>query len=518
MKKMWFDKADKKTALLLIISFLVSLTILASVPVNIIGPFDAITNKPVNCAKVNYSPIGTAAEPLTALAHIISDAPDVRLASISTPLWIVGLTIFTSAAVQLRKNRWRANRQTINFVFAVTYRVILIVATYGMFSLLVRIPNWQAVSTDPNIILAELHTHTFGSFDAIVSAKDCLRWHKQRGCRVVAVTDHDSFEGGLKAAELAEKDESLPAVIPGIELNIKGLNTCAALGPKEQLANFFEKESKEPNLNLQMYQGPFISWFKQDYQGVVLALNYQLRKGRAEKLVQAGVDGFNIVNEGHPCIKADTQAEILAAGTANHLPFVAFSDWHGYGGILRTWTAIRIPDAAKLSRQELATAVLDILRRHDYSKITPLVEGNIGRVTSAEIIFAPFVESIRYALGLTPLRLLAWWFWGFVLFLIATWLMNLGFNPPRLIWALATASLGIVVIIYGLRLVIAHYTGDAPFPYPLHFGLEAILLGATAVLAGIIDAYFTIRKRQKTLIASHGNQPLHPLEIITKED
>jgi predicted metal-dependent phosphoesterase TrpH len=65
----------------------------------------------------------------------------------------------------------------------------------------------------------DLHNHTHFSTDGLMSPAALLETAKARGIDCIAVTDHNTTEGALRALELAEADLSLPRVIPGIELS-----------------------------------------------------------------------------------------------------------------------------------------------------------------------------------------------------------------------------------------------------------------------------------------------------------
>ncbi len=65
----------------------------------------------------------------------------------------------------------------------------------------------------------DLHNHTSYSSDGVMSPADLLRTARANGVACVAITDHNSVEGALVAAALAEADPSLPRVIPGIEVS-----------------------------------------------------------------------------------------------------------------------------------------------------------------------------------------------------------------------------------------------------------------------------------------------------------
>lgn len=66
------------------------------------------------------------------------------------------------------------------------------------------------------MIKLDLHIHSQYSEDAIGSLKDIIKSLKKRGLQGMAITDHNTVEGGLKAVKIAPKDF---IVIPGIEIS-----------------------------------------------------------------------------------------------------------------------------------------------------------------------------------------------------------------------------------------------------------------------------------------------------------
>jgi len=202
-----------------------------------------------------------------------------------------------------------------------------------------------------------------------------------------------------------------------------------------------------------------------------------------------------VASDAYPGLSPLIRKKILASADAHHLPLVAMTDWHGITGILRTWTAVRVPDSANLSRQQRAAAVLEALRRHECSNITPIVVGRMNQVSFFRTVFAPFIETIRYGLGLSLLRLLSWWVWAIVFFGVATVLLYFGIHPGRLILAVALVSMGAAIIIEGLKLLISHFSSQAPYFFPAQIGWLALALGSAAVVFGIIDACRTVIRR-----------------------
>jgi hypothetical protein len=480
-------KPARRTALLLGVATLVFLTVLAALPINVVGPFDARTYEPVTGVRVDYSSVGAALEPMMALAHIIAGGPDVRAAAISIPIWIVVLATCTAAIRQLYQSRWRASWRTLGHSAAAAGRGLFFLTIYCFFILLVRVPNWRATALDSNLVLADLHAHTFGSHDGLISARDNLRWQAQRGCSVVGIVEHDSPQGSLEAARLSASDASLPPVLAGVEINQVKVGYLAAIALPER----FEQHP------LAQCRGSFIPWFHQNCRGVVLALRYHLKPNEVEHYVESGIDGFDIASDGHPDSAAPVQQLVLAAGRVHHLPLVAWTDWHGVSGILRTWTAFRVPNAARLPRPARAAAVLDALRRHDCANIIPLVVGRMRQVSLAEAILAPFTETVRYAIGLSPLRVLAWWVWGMALFLTATALLRLGVSPAPLILAVALVAMGVAISVQALRLIIAHLSGQAPFVFQFRVGLAALGAGIAAAVSGALSGWGAVARRQR---------------------
>ncbi len=65
---------------------------------------------------------------------------------------------------------------------------------------------------------ADLHVHTNFS-DGADSPRAVLRWAERKQLEVIAITDHDTIEGALVAAELARESRSGPDVIVGEEVS-----------------------------------------------------------------------------------------------------------------------------------------------------------------------------------------------------------------------------------------------------------------------------------------------------------
>jgi predicted metal-dependent phosphoesterase TrpH len=64
---------------------------------------------------------------------------------------------------------------------------------------------------------ADLHIHTFYSWDAMMTPAGALKAAAQAGLNVIAITDHDEMRGSLEARQLAGKYNL--EVVPGLEIS-----------------------------------------------------------------------------------------------------------------------------------------------------------------------------------------------------------------------------------------------------------------------------------------------------------
>jgi predicted metal-dependent phosphoesterase TrpH len=69
------------------------------------------------------------------------------------------------------------------------------------------------------VLRLDLHNHTTYSLDGLMTPAELLAAAKAHGIDYLAVTDHNTVDGALQALALAERDPSLPRVIPGIEVS-----------------------------------------------------------------------------------------------------------------------------------------------------------------------------------------------------------------------------------------------------------------------------------------------------------
>ncbi|MHC4251702.1 MAG: PHP domain-containing protein, partial [Planctomycetota bacterium] len=381
---------------------LVVLTIMAVLPFAPEGPFDPRDWSPIHDMRLEFSASGALVEPLASLGHAVAGAPDIRVAALSMLVWVLVMGTAVSLVVALSRGR---------APLAVTLRTLGgagawlgVFLVWVGFSLLVRLPSWRLAGGSDDVVIADLQSHTFASHDGLVSARESLAWHAARGYDVVAVTEHSDPAGAFEAEALAEMRHIGTGVIPGVERREPGGGYLLGVG--------LDGTKRPPAMSGSAAgAAAFAEGVRSGHGGATLALAWKLSPEGVRRLAEAGIDGFEIANAGHPDISNDVRAAILEEARARGLVLVASTDWHGWGGFARTWTAVRVPGAPDMTPAEKAKAVVKALRERRAGDVTPVVAGHMGPASTARAVFAPFAELARYAMELTPLRVLAWWVW-----------------------------------------------------------------------------------------------------------
>ena len=96
------------------------------------------------------------------------------------------------------------------------------------------------------MIKLDLHIHSQYSEDAIGSPKDIIKSLKKKGLQGMAITDHNTVKGGLKAVKIAPKDF---IVIPGVEISTADGHMLALNVEKNIARNLSIQETVEKILD-----------------------------------------------------------------------------------------------------------------------------------------------------------------------------------------------------------------------------------------------------------------------------
>lgn len=455
--------------------FILFLTVMAIMPWQPQGPFDARDYQRIEGVSLSYPWWGVLLEPLFAPAQMLMNSPDMRLAIFSTLFWVIaaatGLPIWFSLRRTPHPSKLLIARRTgITLVISV-----ILYLSYVITAAVVYFPGWKLEVDNPEWLVADLQSHTLGSHDGLVTAKKSLSWHKARGYDLFAVTEHYDTTGSFAARELADKTKDAPAVIPGVEINSESEDFILGIGLKSgDIAKYAGKTDTA-------YSRRFIENIHQQHDGATIALSWGLAPKRVKKLIASGIDAFEIVNTGHPDVPQKLRDELLRAEKQDGVVLVASTDWHGWGGFSRTWTLVHIPDAAQLSKTQIAERTVQLLREREQDAFVPVVAGYMGPAAWVRTLFTPLFETVRYGAELSAPRVIAWWGWFILLVGIYSRLHKRGFSALAVIAGGASLLMALTLLQRALELH-GWWPGKPTTEYSLEIGSSVFWLALLSLL------------------------------------
>jgi hypothetical protein len=457
-------------------------------------PFDQRTGQPFVGGALVMPIWGNVIEPISAVLHLILGAPNYQIAIISSACWL-----WAGSAAAAFIAQWQAQRSRYVKIFHIlmfSWGSVILFVWYLAFVLLVPLPGWSLVLKDPEAVVADLHSHTIASHDAIVSEQQSLATYRDRGYRVAAWTEHYPAPSRSVIAAANRTKGASPTVIPGLEISISIDDrnyhlVLLNIGPEVSIETWLPKLIDDQALR------NFTAMIHAAH-GVVVAVNFKLNEKDIDRLVADGVDAFEIANLGHPWISPALHAAMVKAQNLHGISLIAASDWHGWGGFFKTWTVVTSTDPNKNPADE----VVDALWRHDSKRIVPVVSQVFYTPSILRSIFSPFAEAIRYGSELQPLQLGSWWIWTLSLAWLVAQVRRAGLNPARIFLMVISLMLGLGIIFRGLDLVVMSYHG-VPFAFPFKIGLIGCALGISALFAG----WWMARNRMRPLLVAPDRAP-----------
>jgi len=452
------------------------LSVLSCLPYAPQGPFDARDYTRAAGMRLEQHSWEALIEPLAAPFLILAGAPDFRIACFAVLIWV-----FLCAAAWGMFAEFRAQREKKPFAIVLKGIQMALVASSTLalivfLFVVARIPGWRLVVDDPNLIVADLHSHTTKSHDGLVSLQTSLEWHASCGYNVVALTDHDELFAHEIQVQADSSFDRLPGFISGVEVHS---------GQRAIVLGICDCKAPPFKLKMGLDEWPDrTAWFSgkihEDCGGAVIVVTLKrLRPGDIARLADDGVDGFEIVNSGHPDLPHDIRQEVLDTCRSRGLVLVATTDWHGWSGMAKTWTVIKAPGASALSPSQRANLAIRELREHDSADVIPVVAGYIGEPSLVRAIFSPIAETLRYALELSPSRVISWWVWVWAVFVLWAFLQRIGVRPGIILPALLVGATGLGLIFAALSLI--GQGTESVTSFPLRIGLISVAIGAAAV-------------------------------------
>jgi hypothetical protein len=235
---------------------------------------------------------------------------------------------------------------------------VLVLLLFVVVGLLWHRPMLALAGVDPDDAAVDFHSHTNVSHDVrhtLMRGYDSeanLRWHRRAGFDAVFITDHNTTEGLRPHA-------GPPVRCPGIE--VSAWNAHIVL-----LGDSFPVDQRRYSTSM---DGLLMLLRSSDSAYGALSLaslpEYQQHLWNAlERLVGAGLDGFEIVNAA-PKANEITQAQrdsVIALARRTNRFVVGVSDNHGWGATSMVWNLVRAPGWRE-SPAALCPGILGELRR-----------------------------------------------------------------------------------------------------------------------------------------------------------
>ncbi|MCD6529490.1 PHP domain-containing protein [Candidatus Bathyarchaeota archaeon] len=165
----------------------------------------------------------------------------------------------------------------------------------------------------------DFHVHTRYSHDSNTSLREVLVYAKRRGLDGVAITDHDTVEGGLKLSKLCRKKGFSFIVIQGLEVSSKhghilALNVSEPVRPGRDIVETIEEIHDKGGLAVLSH--PF-SFFK----GIPLRELMRAKEADAIEVINSCAIPFSISTRlGMKYARALKLPEL--AGSDAHIPEV----------------------------------------------------------------------------------------------------------------------------------------------------------------------------------------------------
>ena len=479
---------------------LIVLSVLSCLPYAPQGPFDARDFTRVAGVRLELSPLEALFEPFASPILVLAGSPDFATACFYSVIWILfGAALWG----MLAKFRVQNRKKPLATLIAGIRSVGIVISTLGLIGFLfviARVPGWRLAVDNPDLIVADLHSHTTKSHDAIMSLKTNLGLHASCGYNLVGLTEHDVYFPHETEVAGDSSFDRLPPFISGVEVHT-GPGAMVVGICRDSRFQFEQHGGDSPPDRTAI----FSKRIHEECGGVVIALSMKrIKPGRVPELADAGVDGFEIANAGHPELRPELRQALLEVSRSRGVVLVGSTDWHGWTGLTRAWTVIRAPGSSTLSRQQRVDLAIQKIREHDTKNVIPVIAGFIGDPSPVRAIFSPFAEGLRYAQELSALRVISWWVWVWGIFGLWVLLERKGFRPEDILFLSVIGLTGLGLIIAGFS-QIGEAAGTAT-PYPYHMGLITLAIGAVA--AGCSVSGLLMRRKERAGLRSL-DQTLH---------
>jgi hypothetical protein len=217
-------------------------------------------------------------------------------------------------------------------------------------------PMVKLVGRGPNMAAVDFHSHSNASHDVKGTAmgrfdtRKNLQWHQRAGFDAVFLTDHNTTAG------LVPTDEPV-ALCRGREVSAWRAHIVLLGGDLESVRGPYRRD----------WAGlvQLLADADSTYGSLSVASLPQYERyhwGRLDSLVDAGLDGFEIVNPSPKANELTRARRDSVIDLARHRDkfVVGVSDHHGWGATSMVWSLVRVPEGRE--DVELCTGVMESLQ------------------------------------------------------------------------------------------------------------------------------------------------------------
>ena len=276
-------------------------------------------------------------------------------------------------------------------------------------------PMAKLVVSDPNMIVADFHSHTSFSGDARrgFSPEENRTWHRNAGFNVAYISDHRSFSGAEEAVKnnpaKAGDNTVLLSAYEGrylgtfqIFLDLTRADSANLLTRQRWLREGNLKSGRTP-VSVVAMPGPLGDVQMEGHIHPPHLVAIELNDGSPKGLSQINREWWQIVR------RADTLGLSLVSGSNNH----------GWGRVSPAWTLLRIPGWKEMTPDSLGAAIEATLRDPGAVDIVerqrPFLASAVQMSLTAPVVIFQMLATLSFGERVVWIA----WIWAITLALIA---------------------------------------------------------------------------------------------------
>ncbi len=415
------------------------------------APFieDAVTGKPAEGYGVHIYPGRIIFEPIIGPLLFFMRAHRPHHTYLLLIAWILVIGFLINLRRQLRKKNAtfgialkRCVRSSIVWIPV----ILVMFLALALLMLFVPLPCNTIKNDHVDTILVNFHSHSYYSYDGMVSPLRLLKWHERNQFDAFFLSEHNHHHKTLALAEQQMEGHlpQKPLILVGQEFS--GTHHILLLGLQRDFVT--KGLSDEAAIDSTKAQG-----------GVAIVAHWFQIKRRTRPIIEyikAGVAGFESANYARGIYyKAKHIEAIKKACREHHLLMVGGADYHGYGAANFVWNALRIPNWHQMSRQQQIEVIMEILRHRDQDRIQVLLYRDRQRISKPLQPLAPLITLIDYFRSLNLWQILSWLLWSMIFLRFYRWCVAGSWrrwisHPPGAIATVIGAGCAALTISFGV--------------------------------------------------------------------